>query len=127
MKEILQKFDSTVELMETFYFSQQMAENLINDLLDLAKLENNTFTFTNEQFNLMDIIYQAFKISQHTANHLNIELRAEIDCKENYELINQINGDKRRYLQIIMNFMSNALKFTDEGGRITVKIKILEN
>ena len=113
--------------METFYFSQQMAENLINDLLDLAKLENNTFTFTNEQFNLMDIIYQAFKISQHTANHLNIELRAEIDCKENYELINQINGDKRRYLQIIMNFMSNALKFTDEGGRITVKIKILEN
>jgi signal transduction histidine kinase len=40
-----------------------MLENLINDLLDLAKLENNTFSLTKEYFNLMDTIYQAFKIS----------------------------------------------------------------
>jgi len=61
-----------------------MAENLINDLLDLAKLENNTFSFTEEYFNLMDTIYQAFKISENTANQLGIDMKAEIDCKKNF-------------------------------------------
>ena len=37
-----------------------MMENLINDLLDLAKLENNQFTLTNEYFNLPKTIYKAF-------------------------------------------------------------------
>ena len=104
-----------------------MAENLINDLLDLAKLENNTFSFTNEYFNLMDTIYQAFKISENTANQLGIDMKAEIDCKENFKLIKAIHGDKRRYLQIFLNFLSNAFKFTNEGGSITLRVDILEN
>ncbi len=39
-----------------------MMENLINDLLDLAKLENNSFQLTSEYFNLADIIFEAFQI-----------------------------------------------------------------
>ena len=68
MMNLKLKFESTLDILQNFHFSQYMAENLINDLLDLAKLENNTFSFTNEYFNLMDTIYQAFKISQNTAN-----------------------------------------------------------
>jgi K+-sensing histidine kinase KdpD len=37
-----------------------MMENLINDLLDIAKLERNTFQFTSDYFNLEDVIYEAF-------------------------------------------------------------------
>ena len=64
----------------------------------------------------MDTIYQAFKISQFTANQLKIDMQAEIDCKENFKLIKLIHGDKRRFLQIFLNFLSNAFKFTNEGG-----------
>lgn len=39
-----------------------MVENLINDLLDLAKLENNTFTFTSEYFSLSQLILEALKM-----------------------------------------------------------------
>ena len=41
-------------------FSQRMVENLINDLLDLAKLENSSFKFSNEYFDLATTIYEAF-------------------------------------------------------------------
>lgn len=41
-------------------FSQQMMENLINDLLDLAKMQNNTFHFNNSYFSLSNVIYEAF-------------------------------------------------------------------
>lgn len=60
---------------------------LINDLLDLAKMENNSFTLTQEYFNLNTIIKESFQILLHMANDNNINLKAEIDSKENLDLI----------------------------------------
>ena len=40
-------------------------------------------------------------------------------------MIQLIHGDKRRYLQIFLNFLSNSLKFTNKEGRVTVALKIL--
>lgn len=48
------------EILQRQKFSQQMMENLINDLLDLAKLENSSFALTKGYFNLSYIIFQAF-------------------------------------------------------------------
>ncbi len=54
-------------------------ENLINDLLDLAKLENNSFHFSKDYFNLGNSIYEAFQILISSANNQNIQLMATID------------------------------------------------
>lgn len=102
-----------------------MMENLINDLLDLAKMQNNSFQFTNEYFSLSNIIYEAFQMLLFSANEKGIELKAEIDQCKNLNLIEAIHGDENRFLQIIINFLSNSLKFTDPSGSITVKIEIL--
>ena len=61
----------------------------------------------------------------HSASEKGIELRAEIDFKNNLELIEAIHGDENRILQILLNFLSNSLKFTDKGGSITMRIEIL--
>ena len=110
--------------MKRFIFSQQMMENLINDLLDLAKLENNQFTVTNEYFNLQHTIFKALQMLQFMATQNGIELKAVIDQRIHLNLIQLIIGDERRYLQMLLNFLSNALKFTDKGGCITIKIDI---
>lgn len=56
-----------------------MTENLINDLLDLAKLENNSFQLTREYFDLTQIIHEAFTMMIHMTKDSNIKLQANID------------------------------------------------
>ena len=64
-----------------------MTGNLINDLLDLAKLENNQFRLTSEYFDLTHIINESFQMMIHMANENNIKLEAAIDKKSNLALI----------------------------------------
>lgn len=103
-----------------------MMENLINDLLDLAKLENNTFKLTYDYFSLSNTIYEAFQMLSFSIIEKDVEIKAVIDKDVNLNLIQLIHGDQRRYLQILLNFLSNSLKFTNQGGCITVRVEILE-
>ena len=41
-------------------------------------------------------------------------------------MIQLIHGDQRRYLQILLNFLSNSLKFTNKGGNVTVAVSVLD-
>ena len=55
-------------------------ENLIDDLLDQAKLENKSFKLNEEFFNLSNTVIEAFQIMQHSASEKGIELEAIVDC-----------------------------------------------
>ena len=102
-----------------------MTENLINDLLDLAKLETNQFTISKEYFNLTSTLYQSIQILHQTAKSKGINLNVDIDKEHNLDLIQSVLGDERRYLQIMLNFLSNSLKFTDNGGEVKISIEVL--
>lgn len=106
-------------------FSQSMQENLINDLMDLAKLENNKFQMTKEYFSLPAMIHKSFQILLGSANQNNIKLVAEVDNDKNLSFFESILSDERRLQQTMLNFLSNALKFTNKGGQIKVLIKII--
>ena len=62
----------------------------------------------------------------NTANKHSINIKAEIDDMVNMEMIKKIYGHKQRFNQILTNFMSNAMKFTNKGGTITVAIKVID-
>ena len=78
-KITLDKAVKSQKVLQNQIFSQSLMENLINDLLDLAKLENNSFQLSKDYFNLGNSIYEAFQILISSANQNNIELVAEID------------------------------------------------
>lgn len=78
--------------------SQLMVENLINDLLDLAKLENNTFQFSQEYFNLCDVLYDSLQMMSHEAHEKKVEMKAEIQNPDCLQFVQQMYGDKRRYM-----------------------------
>ena len=74
-----------------------MVENLINDLLDLAKMENNQFNISNDFFDLSTTIYEVFQMVSNQATGDKIELKAVIDQKANLKILNLFYGDKRRF------------------------------
>ena len=107
-------------------YSSTMNENLINDLLDLAKMENGKFSLHSEPFNLVQTIKAAFHIVHDMAAQRDITLTAVIDEQKHLGLVQSILGDEQRYQQILLNFLSNALKFSNKGGDVTVLIRVLD-
>jgi signal transduction histidine kinase/CheY-like chemotaxis protein len=94
---------------------------LINSVLDMSKIENGKITLSEEEFNLSDSIRSLISIvsSQVDAKHLNLKMNLAQVEHEN------VIGDDQRLQQIFVNIMGNAVKFTPEGGTITMSIQEL--
>ncbi len=93
---------------------------LINDILDLAKVNAGKMSFEQMPFNLSDSISIMLQLFETKLKDRNIELIKEYD-----DSIPQIVvGDSMRLRQIILNLMSNSVKFTSEG-KITMSVRLL--
>lgn len=91
---------------------------LINDVLDLAKLEAGKMQVHIEEFSLLDVVEAQIQVIKPLADKKNIDLSAEID-----PAIPILHQDSSKLQQIISNLLSNAIKFTPEGGQIRVVSK----
>ncbi|PKN53167.1 MAG: hypothetical protein CVU55_02860 [Deltaproteobacteria bacterium HGW-Deltaproteobacteria-13] len=84
--------------------------NLINDILDISKIESGQLHITSEIFDLRKSIEKTVQTISPLARKKNIRLRSKID-----DNVSEMRGDQRRVEQIILNLLSNAVKFTEEG------------
>lgn len=94
--------------------------SLINDVLDMSKIESGKIALNNEEFIIPDLIHNFVTIIQPQIKAKGLELDISINNVEHERVI----GDTLRINQILLNITSNAMKFTPPGG--TIKIKILE-
>ncbi|WMW24614.1 PAS domain S-box protein [Methanolobus sediminis] len=94
---------------------------LINDILDLSKVEAGKMDLHMETFDVNDVLKNVYNIIDPLAVKKNIELNFEI----NQDI--SIYADKIRFKQILYNLMSNAIKFTPNGGHVTADISANEN
>lgn len=92
---------------------------LINEVLDMNKIESGTLELIYEDFDIVDM-----------ANEIQVMSKALVDAKSHTLTIDTkgvlhpwINGDRSRLSQIIMNLVSNSVKYTNNGGLIIVKIE----
>ena len=85
--------------------------SLINDILDLSKIEAGQFTANYEYFNIEDIIENVLKLEGPHANSKGLSL----NIIKSPEIIN-ILSDKQRVQQVLLNLVNNAIKFTDKGS-----------
>ncbi len=99
------------------------ADNLlviINDILDYSKIEANKVSFENVAFNLNDLLDKLIRTLRVKALSQNLNLISELDPK----CPSLINGDPYRLNQVLLNLLSNALKFTPQGEvRLKVTLK----
>ena len=102
-----------------------MLLNLINDLLDLAKIENSQFKFNNSMFNLHDVIQKSLDTLDFQASQKSIKMTYAFEDTTGANFLS-ISGDDNRYLQILLNFLSNSLKFTPTNGSVKVVLKLID-
>jgi len=88
---------------------------LINDILDFSKIEAGKLELENIEFNIAEIAEDATELFAQSAHHKNITLICDID--ENVP--KKAMGDPSRIRQILINLISNAIKFTEQGQVIT--------
>ncbi|MGD9581724.1 MAG: sensor histidine kinase [Vampirovibrionia bacterium] len=115
--------DHQKEYVELILNSSSHLLELINDILDIAKIDSGTIEINNERINIHELIADINSLMSSQFKEKNIELNCYVDDKLQLILL-----DKRKFKQILINLLSNALKFTDENGKVDVKIvQISEN
>ena len=104
------------EYLKDIYASGQHLLSLINDILDLSKIEAGRMELEPTDFDVPSAIDNALTLVRERAGQRGITLGREIDKR-----VAAIRGDERKVKQVLLNLLSNALKFTPEGGRIDVR------
>jgi PAS domain S-box-containing protein len=112
--------DDQMDYIKTLRFSGNHLLTLVNDVLDYNKMESGKIIFEQVQFNLNDFLDEIMRSYsfRSKAKHLDFEIRKEGNLPA------EVIGDQIRLNQILSNLLSNALKFTNQGG-ITVTIREL--
>jgi signal transduction histidine kinase len=103
------------ELLKDIYASGTHLLSLINDILDLSKIEAGRMELELTDFHLPQAIANALTLVRERAGRRGIALAHTMD-----ERLGEIRGDERKIKQVLLNLLSNAVKFTSEGGRIEV-------
>lgn len=101
------------ECLEKISVSSDTLLNLINQILDLARIENNKFALDYTVMNLRDFDAVGRSMFENAMRKKNIELIMETDIQDEYYYV-----EKTKMTQICINLMGNALKFTPEGGTV---------
>jgi len=89
--------------------------NMVNDILDLSKIEAGRLVLEKKPFNFKEMIDRALLIVQSLAMKRNLNLIVDIDPEAGW-----LVGDEVRLKQVVFNLLTNAVKFTDPGGKIGI-------
>src|SRR5207249_9512718 len=103
------------EYLKDIYASGTHLLSLINDILDLSKIEAGRMELELTDFDLPTALDNALMLVRERAGRRSITLQTSVD-----ERLGQIQADERKIRQVVLNLLSNAIKFTPEGGRIEV-------
>ncbi len=92
--------------------------SLVNDVLDMSRIDSGRLTLNEERFDLADLVHDVAVIVRPQAREKGQKFRLEIGSIRQETLV----GDPLRLRQIMVNIINNAVKYTQEGGRVRVAL-----
>jgi len=106
-----------LEYIRDIHTSSLHLLSIINDILDMSKIEAGKVELAKEIVQIQNVISEVMRMVHERARSRDIELTAELPDEDV-----EIWADERSMKQIFLNLLSNAIKFSNEGGRIYVRI-----
>lgn len=99
--------------------SGQHLLSVVNSILDMSKMESGSFEILPEPFAPREVLLSGSNLLALKARDNGIELVTRVP-----ENLPQMVGDPRAFRQIVLNLVSNAIKFTERGGRVTISARV---
>ena len=111
--------DTTKGYLEKIGSSAQHLLSLINDILDMSRIESGRMSLKNEEFSFSKLVEQINTIFSSQCH----EKKLHYNCRINGHVNDYYIGDSVKLRQVLINILSNAVKFTPEGGSIDFMIE----
>lgn len=111
--------DRQRQFLQTIEHSGEHLLSLINDILDLSKIESGKVEIELGSVSLDLVCQSSLNFVREQARYKEIQLACTID-----ETISEIEADERRLIQVLVNLLSNAVKFTPHRGRVQLEVKM---
>jgi signal transduction histidine kinase len=96
--------------------------SLINDILDLSKIESGRMELELTTFNLRVVLEKVLKLVEEQAQRQSIDISLEVDDR-----LGDITADEQKIMQVLLNLYSNSIKFTPDGGKVRIRAGIAED
>jgi CheY-like chemotaxis protein len=124
--ELLKATDASKEQQEFISIIDKSSKNLlgiINNILDLSKIESDKVELEDISFETHHEFETAIETFAATASEKNIDLNYNIDLR----ISPKLKGDPAKIREVLINLLNNAIKFTNPGGRVGLNIQKLES
>ncbi len=109
--------DQTKDFLQDIQLSTERMIRLVNNMLDVGRIEEGRIVYNLEDINLAEIVNTAYNEFKLEAERKNLEFRLDVQS----DLRDRVHVDRDRLHEVIVNFLSNATKYTETGG-ITMKL-----
>jgi signal transduction histidine kinase len=118
---LLSRVENKPAALKVLNHTRQSAEHLmtvINDILDYSQLQAGRLIIQPEDFELRRVVEHAFELFSPRVNSMELDYRLEVDAT----LPQWVHTDRHRLMQVLLNLLGNALKFTHEGS-VVLRVK----
>ena len=116
--------ETQVDYLRKAYKATQHLEDIINDVLDFSKIESGKMKLENKGFDLDEVLEDVRSITAVRAKEKNLELRFSVE----ESIPRFLRGDSKRLKQVLINLITNAVKFTIKGGvYVSITTKYADN
>ena len=108
-----------VDCLKKIMVSSKLLLNLINEVLDMSKVESGHILLTDEEFDMGELLQSVITMVQTSVSQKFQDFRVHLFQVKHEKLI----GDVQRIQQVLLNLLSNAIKYTPDYGKITLEIR----
>lgn len=113
--------DRAGRLISIAHSNAQRLVRLINDILDIEKIESGKATFDMQPLDLVPLVLQTIDANRGFGDNFGVTIEADLP-----DMPAMVRGDNDRLIQVITNLISNAVKFSPKGGTVTVGVRLTD-